>query len=391
MATDDNTMATIDKRDIESLLQHEGWPAISIYMPVSRIGDQQDPLRYKKMITEVTDRLIDEGMRAPEARSLLEAEFLLMNDKEYWKHLGVDGLAVFRTGQKTVRYPLPVSFAEQAIVGRRLHIRPLLPLLAGGPYLVLALSRKQLQLFRGDRYQLEEIALPEGTPKSMAEALQYDDPERHLQFHTKTGTSRGQREAMFHGHGMGFDDQNEDLVRYLQTIDRALFPLLEDEKVPIVLAGTEELHADYRNITKSSTLLSRGITGNVSELSPAMLHEKAWDIALEFFTKEERQAVDLYQDNLGGDKVVDELQSVMTAAFDGRVENLFVAENEKIWGQFDPEKRQVIVPKSGEYDGPFIDLLDEAVFWTLQKKGTVFVKTRDTMPTDAIVCAQLRY
>jgi hypothetical protein len=384
-------MATIDKRDIESLLQHEGWPAISIYMPVSRIGDQQDPLRYKKIITEVTGRLIDEGMRAPEARSLLEPEFMLINDKEYWKHLGADGLAVFRTGQKTLRYPLPVSFAEQAMVGRRLHIRPLLPLLAGGPYLVLALSRKNLQLFRGDRYQLEAIVLPEETPKSMAEALQYDDPERHLQFHTKTGTSRGQREAMFHGHGMGFDDQNEDLVRYLQAIDRALFPLLEDEKVPIILAGTEELYAGYRNITKSRTILSHGITGNVSELSPEMLHEKAWDIALEFFTKEERQAVDRYQDNLGGDKVVDELQSVMTAAFDGRVDNLFVTENEQIWGQFDPEKRQVIVKKSDEFDGPFVDLLDEAVFWTLQKKGTVFVKTRDTMPTDTIVCAQLRY
>ncbi|MFN2355437.1 MAG: hypothetical protein ABR512_13070 [Desulfopila sp.] len=384
-------MAMIEKRDIESLLQHEGWPAISIYMPISRIGDQQDPLRYKKMINELTGRLIDEGMRAPEARSLLEAEFALINDKEYWKHLGSDGLAFFRTGQKTLRYPLPVSFAEQAMVGRRLHIRPLLPLLAGGPYLVLALSRKQLQLFRGDRYQLEAIVLPEGTPQSMNEALQYDDPERHLQFHTKTGTSGGQREAMFHGQGMGFDDQNEDLGRYLQAIDRALFPLLEDEKVPIILAGTEELHAGYRNVIKSRTILSRGITGNVSELSPEMLHEKAWDIALEFFSKEERQAVDLYQDNLGGDKVVDELQSVITAAFDGRVENLFVTENEQIWGKFDPEKRQVIVKKSSEGDGPFVDLLDEAVFCTLQKKGAVFVKTRDTMPSDTIVCAYLRY
>ena len=384
-------MATIEKHDIESLLQHEGWPAISIYMPVSRIGDQQDPLRYKKIITEVTNRLINEGMRAPEARDLMEPEFTLVNDGDYWKHLGADGLAVFVAGGNVLRYPLSLSFAEQVMVGRRLHIRPLLPLLSGGPYLLLALSRKQLQLFRGDRYQLEEIALPEGTPKSIDDALQYDDPQRHLQFHTKTGTSRGQRDAMFQGHGMGFDDQNEDLVRYLQAIDRDLFPRLEDEKVPIILVGTEELSAGYRNITKSRTLLTRGIAGNVSELSPEMLHQKAWDIALDYFTEEERQAVGRYQDSLGGDKVVDELQSVVTAAFDGRVENLFVAENEQIWGRFDPDKRQVIVKKTDEYDGPLVDLLDEAVFWTLQKKGTVFIKTRDTMPVDRVVCAALRY
>ncbi len=384
-------MATIEKRDIESLLQHEGWPAISIYMPVSRIGDQQDPLRYKKIITEVTNRLINEGMRAPEARSLLEPEFALMSDADYWKHLGADGLAVFLAGQAVWRYPLPHSFAELVMVGRRLHIRPLLPLLTGGPYLVLALSRKKMQLFRGDRYQLEEIALPEGTPKSMDDALQYDDPQRHLQFHTKTGTSRGQRDAMFHGHGMGFDDQNEDLVRYLQAIDRVLFPRLEEEKMPIILAGTEELHAGYRNITKSRTVLSRGIAGNVGELSPETLHRKAWAIALDYFTEEERQAVGTYQDNLGGDRVVDELQSVMTAAFDGRVDHLFVAENAQIWGRFDPDKRQVSVQKPDEYDGALVDLLDEAVYWTLQKKGTVFIKTRDAMPVDRVVCALLRY
>ncbi|GAB6193502.1 baeRF7 domain-containing protein [Desulfocastanea catecholica] len=384
-------MTTIEKHDIESLLQHEGWPAISIYMPVSRIGDQQDPLRYKKIITEVTTRLLDEGMRPPEARSLLEPESALVNDADYWKHLGTDGLAVFLAGQTALRYPLPLSFAEQVMVGRRLHIRPLLPLLIGGPYLVLALSRKQLQLFRGDRYQLEEIALPEGTPKSIDDALQYDDPQRHLQFHTKTGTSRGQRDAMFHGHGMGFDDQNEDLVRYLQAIDRALFPRLDEEKVPIILAGPEELHAGYRNITKGRALLSRGIAGNVSELSPEMLHQKAWDIALEYFSEEERQAVGRYQDSLGGDKVVDELQSVVMAAFDGRVENLFVAENAQIWGQFDPDKRQVIIKKTGESGGSLVDLLDEAVYWTLQKKGTVFIRTRDAMPVDRVVCAQLRY
>lgn len=108
-------------------------------------------------------------------------------------------------------------------------------------------------------------------------------------------------------------------------------------------------------------------------------------------TEEERQAAQKYQDNLGGDKAVDELQSVLTAAFDGRVENLFVAENEQIWGRFEPDKRQVIVKKPDEYDDPPVDLLDEAVYWTLQKKGTVFIKIRDAMPVDRAVCAQLRY
>lgn len=35
-------MKTIKKNEVESLLKLEEWPAISIYLPVSRVGDPQD-------------------------------------------------------------------------------------------------------------------------------------------------------------------------------------------------------------------------------------------------------------------------------------------------------------------------------------------------------------
>lgn len=382
-------MKSIEKHEIDLLLQHEDWPAISIFMPVSRIGDQQDSLRYKNFLTEVEAKIINEGMRAAEARSLLESEYDLVKDVEYWKNLGTEGLAIFLSRQSVARYPLQMSFKERVTVGQRFHIRPLLPLLFGGQYLVLALSRKKLQLFRGDRYHLQEIEPPKDTPRSMDEALQFDDPERQLQFHTRTSSTRGERDAMFHGHGAGFDDQNETLIRYFQAIDRSLFPLLEDDDVPVILAGTEELHGVYRNVSKSRTILNKGIIGNVSELPIETLHRKAWDIAGEYFAEGELEAVQTFQDNLGGGKVADELQSVMTAAYDGRVENLFVAENEQLWGEFDPDKRKALVKKPES--GQVIDLLDEAVFWTLNKKGTVYVKKRPEMPIDTPICAHLRY
>ncbi len=382
-------MDTIEKHEIESLLQVEQWPAISIYLPVSRVGDQQDSIRYKNFINQVENRLIHEGMRTTEARNLLAPEYDLVKDAEYWKNIGRDGLAVFLTGQTVLRYALPISFNELVMVGRRIHVRPLLPLLSGERYLILALSRNRLQLFQGDRYQLQEMDLPEDTPGSMQEALKYDDPERQLQFHTKTGSTVGKREAMFHGQGVGIDDKNPNLERYFQAIDRALFPQLEDEGLPIILAGTEELHGIYRDITKSHTILPRGIAGNVGELSVEILHQKARDIANEYFSEQELQVVRNLQNNLGSGRVVDDLESVLTAAFDGRVEILFVAENEHVWGIFDPLKRQVTVKKQEE--GQVADLLDEAVFLTYSTKGAVHVKKISDMPTNTIICAQLRY
>lgn len=382
-------MEMLGRREIQSLAQLHEWPAISIYMPTSRIGDQQDPIRYKNLLARVEKKLIDQGMRAPDARDLLAPEYKLVKDPDYWMNLGVEGLAVFLADDMQLHYPLPLSPKELMLVGRRFHIKPLIPQLASERYLVLALSRNNLRLFYGDRYHLREVELPEGTPGSMAEALQYDDPERQLQYHTKTRSTVGRREAMFHGQGVGIDDEKVNLERYFQAVDRSLFPLLEDEEFPIVLAGTEELHSIYNSITKSHTILPRGIAGNVLDLSEEEFHRKAWNIAGEYFSQGEKEAVRNFHEHRADRRAVDDLQSVLAAAFDGKVENLFIAENEEVWGVFDSAKREAVLL---DQDNPeAVDLLDQAIVWTLGGKGTIHVKKRQEMPADSVICALLRY
>lgn len=77
-------MEPLYKDQIDSLTQFNGWPAISLYMPVSRIGDQQDALRCKNLITEIETRLVNGGMSGTEVRSLLESEYRLAKEVEFW-------------------------------------------------------------------------------------------------------------------------------------------------------------------------------------------------------------------------------------------------------------------------------------------------------------------
>jgi len=58
-----------------------------------------------------------------------------------------------------------------------------------------------------------------------------------------------------------------------------------------------------------------------------MLHQKAWDIADEYFSAQEQKFVKYFQDNLGRGRGVDDL-----------VETLFVAENDQVWRIFDADK-----------------------------------------------------
>lgn len=375
---------------MESLLQGEGWPAVSLYMPVSRIGDPQDSLRYKNFISQVEAKLVEEGMRSTQARALLESEFNLARDASYWQHLGAEGLAVFLSSEQHFRYPLQTTVGELVLVARRFHIRPLLPLQKDGRHRVLALSRKKLQLFEGDRYRFEEIDLPEGTPRTMEEALQYDK-EPELQFHSRTASAAqsGRRSAMFHGHGAGDDDHDLNIERYYQLVDRCLFPLLEDQDCPLILAGTEEQHAVFRRVTRSRTVLPQGIPGHVSEFPIDVLRARAWEMADQYHSRAIGEAIADYRDNLGGTRVAADLPSILTAACDGRVENLFVAEDELVFGFFDPVRRDMsVVDGRG---GKPSELLDEAVYWTLQQKGAVYVRRREEMPVDAVICARMRY
>ena len=382
-------MKNIRKDEIEFLMQEQQWPAISIYMPVSRIGDQQDPIRYKNFLGHVEKQLVAGGMRQAEARNLLAPEYKLLEDKGFWVNLGANGLAVFRSKDVELRYALPLSFQELVQVGDCFHIKPLIPLLDKKRYLILALSKGSVQLFKGQRHSFSEIELPEETPASMDQALKYDDPEKQLQYHTNTPGGGARRETVFHGHGVGIDEEKENVERYLQAVDNALFPRLDELKCPIVLAGPDELQGVYRRITKGKNILGKGVNRNVRDMSGEELHTQSWQLVADDLSKEEEEAVKNYRNGLGTGLVADEAQPVLTAAFEGRVQTLFVVGNEHVWGTFDQEKVQTTI--TGLNDSPSVDLLDVAARLTLCKGGDVFIRTREEMPTDSALCAQLRF
>jgi hypothetical protein len=382
-------MKNIRTDEIEFLLQKPQWPAISIYMPVSRIGDQQDPIRYKSLLGQVEKQLVAGGMRSAEVRSLLEAEHALVEDKGFWMNLGADGLAVFRSRDVERRYPLPLSFQELLQVGDWFHIKPLVPLLDKQHYFVLVLSKGAVRLFKGQRYCFNEIELPEDTPASLDDALKHDDPEKQLQYHSNTTAGGAGREAMYHGQGLGADEQKENVERYLQAVDTSLFPRLDELKCPIVLAGPDELQGVYRRITRGKRILKQGIKRNVQDMPKEDLHAQTWRLVAEDLSREEEDAVKTFRNRLGTGLVADEIQAVLAAAWEGRVQTLFVVDKEHVWGIFDPEKVETVV--SGHNDSSSVDLLDVAARLTLDKGGHVFIRSREEMPTDSALCAQLRF
>lgn len=277
------------------------------------------------------------------------------------------------------------------MVGRRFHLKPLMPLLSyGGKFYILALSQQEVRFLRGTGYSVGEIDL-EDVPTSLAEALRYDDPEERLQFHTDTSAPhvRGEQHAAFYGSGAAADEEKERLLRYFQQVSAGIDDLLAEERSPLVLAGVDYLLPIYRQANSYGHLTEAEITGNPEEMSASELHEQAWQIVAPICDEAQQAEADRFPAAQAHDRASDELDAVVSAAHYGRVETLFVALEEEQWGSFEPETNQLEVHAEREADDD--DLLDVAAIQTLLNGGTVFAVPAADVPGDGPMAALFRY
>ena len=280
-------------------------------------------------------------------------------------------------------------------------MKPLLPLLTNdGRFYILALSQNDVRMFDCTQHRVREIALEdlEGVPTSRAEALKFDDPEKQLQYHTGTqgtqmsggpGGTAAQRAAIYHGHGVGKDDEKINILRYFQILDRGLQTILHHERAPLVLAGVDYLLPLYREANTYAHLGDEGITGNPEALRGEELHAQAWQLVEPLFRQGQEAATAAYRQYLGTGRASHDIMDIVPAAYYGRVDTLFVATGMQCWGTFDAETQEVQLHQEAEPGHE--DLLDVAALHTLSNSGTVYAVKPDEVPDGAAIAAVYRY
>lgn len=382
-------MNHLTKAQLERLAEASPNPGVSIFMPTHRAGAEtrQDPIRLRNLLSEAEAGLKRSGMRPAGARDMLAPARELLPDAVFWRHQA-DGLALFLSGQGLQSHRLPLRFEELAVVADRYHVKPLLPLLTGdGVFFVLALSQNEVRLVEATRHTAGEVDLPAGVPKSLAEALRYDDPERELQFHTGTAGGPGGRPAVFHGHE---PDSEEDLVRFFRQVDSGLTERLgSGGERPLVLAGVDHLLPVYREASDYPNVVEEGVTGNPEGLSPEELRDGAWPVVASRFEADREEALARHARFAGTGQTSSELREIVAAAYFGRVDVLFATRGMRRWGSFDAasgEAREHDEPERG--DG---DLLDFAAVQTFLNGGTVYVTRPEKVPAGADAAALMRY
>jgi len=131
--------------------------------------------------------------------------------------------------------------------------------------------------------------------------------------------------------------------------------------------------------------------GNPEELSPEELHQRAWAIVQPLFEQQIEEEASRYRELAGqaSDKVSKKLETIIPAAFHGRVETLFVAVGQQCWGSFNPEN--VSIQEHQEQMPSDQDLLDLAAVLVLQKGGIVYALDPQRLPDSTNSAAIFRY
>jgi hypothetical protein len=368
-------MDLIGREDLKKLLAEPGKPCVSLFMPTHRGGGEADRIRWRVHVGEAEKQLIGTGLRAPDVRELLGPARQLLEDPLFWKHQ-CDGLAAFLAPRVFHIYRLPMTFEDLVVTADHFQVTPLLPLLtSNGRYYVLALSQEAVRLLQGSRYSVSKVDL-RGVPRNLAEASLTHDSSRPFTFF---GRRQGGPESwgrIFHGHGVGLNDTKEELLQYFHKIDRGLYPLLSEEKAPLVLAGAEYLLPIYRRANSYPHLLEQAIEGNPDRLSNQELHDRAWALVRPHFEEAQHQAAAQYRQLAGTGRTASELNQVVSAAYHGQVETLLVALGRQSWGRFDPATGQLHQHEQTEPGDE--DLLNLAAVHTLLRRGAVFMPWSQT-------------
>lgn len=384
-------MKEFTKKDLEELMDSQKGPCVSIYIPGLQSGDdhKKTKIEFKNSVTSVEDKLNAWGYERGEKEEFLKPLHELLNKDDFWFQQR-DGVAVFLSPDFFAYYRLPISFKQIDKVAEHFYIVPIANYVQDDEkFYILALSQNKTKFYGATKQDIEEIEL-EDTPTSLEEELKYDDFEASLQYSAKGPTPQGGKgEVVYHGHGEPKASEENQILRFFQSVNDGVMDKISETSHPLVLGGVEYLHAIYKEANKYPHLIEGGIEGNLDQYKKKEIHQEAWENAKEYFKREQKEDKEKYFNLKNTDQISSNITDIIPGAFYARIETLFVGEGSQVIGVFNKDTGEVSFPEDASQQGE--DLLNFAILHTIKNGGKVHILEKEEMPDGPPISAIMRF
>lgn len=377
--------------NLHSLASKHQEPCISMYMPTgARNGDpSQGKIRLKNMLRESQDRIREMGVRNGKVSERVDLAYGFLEDATFWMQ-GGRGLAMFISPDNFEYHMLPREVNELLVVSDRFHLKPLLPLISGSMnFHILRPSQKNPKLYYATAFDLVEVTNAE-LPANMEDALMEEYPEK-LNVRNVQPPVVGPGK-LFHGHSGKMESEKEKYVRYSRIIDNKLRDRLMREKTPLMLMAVRWERDLYRQACTYPHLMEAGIEADFDGVGLSEIHERAVEAARPHYERQQKVALDKYPEKKAAGLASNDIEEIISAAVNGRVDYLFVGLGVQCWGTYDARNNKAHL-HDREYTGDF-DLLDFAASKTYLTGGCVYAVRVEEIPESSSKCpiaAAFRY
>lgn len=362
------------KKEYNLLTEKQDAKCISIYIPTHRAGkevdEEQGKLTLKNCLQDIATQLSQYSYNEADIEELLRPAKSLLNDLHFWRNQS-DGLAIFLNNDEMEYYTLPLHFQTYTYISNHFYLKPLIPFFNGdGNFYLLKLSQGEVRLFEANRYTITEIFINDHIPESITGLAEQDSQQinSHLT--------------------RGLDDK--EIVKFFRAIDKGLMNLIHDKSSPLILACQGHYFPIYKDITNYTNLYDEFISGNPEYEDPILLHEKAWLLLKNYFQHYRKDKVKQLQDILNSGKASSNIEEIICAAVEGRVDTLFIDSTKEIFGLYDKDNRTVMIDKKKEKSNA--SLINLAAIMSDKQGAKVYIVYPEEMPLEgSAMNAILRY
>lgn len=353
--------------DLTELIAERPELGVSILMPthVSGSETQQDPLRFKNLLSEAWSQLTALGHSSADSDRVLTAAQSLMDDREFWQHQEL-GLAVFLAGGEIRTYTLPVSVTDQVVVRHGYHLTPLLPLVASDElFYVVTVTSQEVEMFRASRFEISRVYY-EG-PLSLDDQGTGSDYQNPVQ---ASPVARPHTGSIDISHAQVYGDSPEEwrkgrLVDYARRVAVGIDQYVARDRAPVVLVASPALLGHVQRASTLTPATLWAIDTDPASMDQAQLRDSAYAVLEPHLTASREQTWGRFRAlrESHDERAATDTGDLARLAQQGRIETLLISDAACSGGMLDGAQ----TPNPSSLD------LDDLVVGTLSRSGRVRV------------------
>lgn len=367
--------------DIDLLLAEKGNPCLSMVIPTHQYtrDRMQNPELIEKAIQKAR-KLLSNSAWPKEKINQIENKFTVVLENIDYIRLQ-EGLAIFMSPNILKVHLLPFTVKEKITIGQAFDLRDLIYYAQYlRPYLLIALSKKKIRLFKGAGRDLQEVT-NDDFPMTYVEEYEYARPSIGSPSSPALKSFEGDKSVI----------REKRLKAFLRDADETLHKYLKGNTL-LLVAGVDEEVVSFEEVTGHLKRMVGKIAGNYDFDAIHPLAEMAWKNLKEHVQHSHEQLLAKLREDVGKGGLAVGLTEVWKAATEGKGLTLVVEKDYEATGYVDPvDSSQMLSRPPAQKHEIILNAPDQIMDIVREKGGKVIIVENGMLDPFDHIALRLRY